>query len=363
MNTHLHTSPVSDPGVPALLTNHKHVRDALVSFLKPESLKQYIGKMDEEVRNHLEMHWHGKEQVTLCYETLKPGVSIDEDPYIHHNLFSSIWNRKRIEKRETCRQFPVHGRRNKEYGRYRARAQKLLKDLIGEKRDDLKHGASPRQDLITYLLSIRDEKNGQVISEKEIIHNVKLIMVAGYDTSSALLTFLLRLFANNPAIYAAVLQGVYLTDLNFTRTRRDSKEQTRGASDMRGPCQDEMHMESCHGNSETVPTNLRWLPKSCKRFRVRWISHSKGLPEPSRFDPNSFENPASLPPYCFIPFGGGPRICPGYEFARIETLVSIHYLVTRFTWKILCSDNSFSRDPMLAPAKGLPVQISPRKLL
>lgn len=94
-----------------------------------------------------------------------------------------------------------------------ARAQKLLKVLIGEKRVDLEKGASPRQDLITCLLSIRNEKDEQVISEKEIIHNVMLIMVAGYDTSSVLLTFLLRLFANYPTIYAAVLQGIYQHDL------------------------------------------------------------------------------------------------------------------------------------------------------
>ena len=95
-----------------------------------------------------------------------------------------------------------------------ARAQKMLKGLICEKRADLEQkGASPRQDLITCLLSIRNEQNEEVISEKEIIHNVMLIMVAGYDTSSVLLTFLVRLLANDPTIYAAVLQGIYKHDL------------------------------------------------------------------------------------------------------------------------------------------------------
>ena len=95
-----------------------------------------------------------------------------------------------------------------------ASAQKMLKGLICEKRADLEQkGASPRQDLITCLLSIRNEQNEEVISEKEIIHNVMLIMVAGYDTSSVLLTFLVRLLANDPTIYAAVLQGIYKHDL------------------------------------------------------------------------------------------------------------------------------------------------------
>lgn len=88
----------------------------------------------------------------------------------------------------------------------------------------------------------------------------------------------------------------------------------------------------------------------------------KMYPEPSKFDPSRFENPASVPPYSFVGFGGGRRMCPGNEFARIETLITIHYLVTRFTWK-LCADNSFRRDPMPVPAQGLPLQIQQNKPL
>lgn len=47
--------------------DHKRVRGALVSFLKPESLKQYVGRMDAEVRNHLQLNWEGKQRVTCKY--------------------------------------------------------------------------------------------------------------------------------------------------------------------------------------------------------------------------------------------------------------------------------------------------------
>jgi cytochrome P450 family 26 subfamily A len=45
--------------------DHKRVGDALVSFLKPESLNRYVGKMDEKVWMHMETRWQGK-QVTVC---------------------------------------------------------------------------------------------------------------------------------------------------------------------------------------------------------------------------------------------------------------------------------------------------------
>ena len=84
------------------------------------------------------------------------------------------------------------------------------------------------------------------------------------------------------------------------------------------------------------------------------------FPEPSKFDPSRFEKQAPVPPYCFVAFGGGPRICPGNEFGRIQTLITIHHLVTQFSWKLL-ADSSFSREPMPEPAQGLPVQIMPKK--
>ncbi|XVF77510.1 hypothetical protein PTKIN_Ptkin14bG0050200 [Pterospermum kingtungense] len=296
--------------------DHKRVRDVLVSFLKPESLEEYIGKMDEEVRKHLEMHWHGKQQVTAS-----------------------------------------------------ARAQKMLKDLIAEKRKDLEQkDASPRQDLISCLLSIRNNNNEQVMSEKKIIHNIKLIMVAGHDTSSVLLTSLVHLLAIDPAIYAAVLQeqeeiekgepnGELLTWENLAKmkyTWKVARETLR-------------LVPPIFGGFRKAVNDIEYaeylIPKDWQvNFWATGMTQMDDsiFPEPSKFDLTRFENPASIPPYCFIPFGGGPRICPGNEFARIEALVSTHYLVTRYTWK-LPSDNFFCRDPTPVPTKGLPVQMSPRK--
>ena len=71
-------------------------------------------------------------------------------------------------------------------------------------------------------------------------------------------------------------------------------------------------------------------------------------------DPSRFESPA--PPYAFVAFGSGQRLCAGIEFARVETLVTMHHLVRRFRWRLL-SKNTFVRDPMPSPLHGLPIEL------
>ena len=67
------------------------------------------------------------------------------------------------------------------------------------------------------MLSSRNENNEEAVTEKEIVDNVILVMVAGHETSAVLITFIMRLLANEPAVYAAVLQGIYTLDSISTR--------------------------------------------------------------------------------------------------------------------------------------------------
>ncbi|KAK9742361.1 hypothetical protein RND81_03G166800 [Saponaria officinalis] len=41
----------------------------------------------------------------------------------------------------------------------------------------------------------------------------------------------------------------------------------------------------------------------------------------------------TLPAGVFTPFGGGPRLCPGYKLARVSVSVFLHYLVTKYSWE------------------------------
>ncbi|KAJ0450286.1 putative protopanaxadiol 6-hydroxylase [Helianthus annuus] len=83
---------------------------------------------------------------------------------------------------------------------------------------------------------------------------------------------------------------------------------------------------------------------------------------PTMFDPTRFEKHApSPPPFSYVAFGGGPRMCPGIELAKMETLAMIHRLVTTFTWELLEKNESFKRVPMPEFDQGLLVRVKPLK--
>ncbi|KAM4092463.1 hypothetical protein ACB094_06G041100 [Castanea mollissima] len=313
-------------------SHHKRVRGALVSFLKPESLKQYVEKIDEGVKKHLEMHWQGKQQVKI--------LTFD----IICSLLFGLEQGARKDRFVTCFQEMIEGPQSK-----CAKVRNMVKELIREKRVELEQKGASRQELITCMLSNHNENNEEVVTEKEIVDNVILVMVAGHDTSAVLITFIMWLLANEPAAYAAVLQ-----------------EQEEIAKSK--PPGEFLNWEDLAKMKYTwivAMETLRIHPPVFGGFRKALKDIEYGgylIPKgwQSFYNFRTENSASSVPPYSFVAFGGGPRICPGYEFARIETLVAIHYLITHFTWK-LCADNSFSRDPMPVPAQGLPIQLVSKK--
>ncbi|XP_052200871.1 beta-amyrin 6-beta-monooxygenase-like isoform X1 [Diospyros lotus] len=69
-------------------------------------------------------------------------------------------------------------------------------------------------------------------------------------------------------------------------------------------------------------------------WKALWTVHSTHKnPEyflnPEAFDPSRLKG-SGPPSYTFTPFGGGPRMCPGKEYARLAILVFLHSIVTKF---------------------------------
>ncbi|KAL8153263.1 hypothetical protein V2J09_011023 [Rumex salicifolius] len=57
----------------------------------------------------------------------------------------------------------------------------------------------------------------------------------------------------------------------------------------------------------------------------------------------------------FTPFGGGQRLCPGLDLARLEVSVFLHHFVTRFRWT--AEEDFIVHFPTVRMKRGLPLRI------
>lgn len=79
---------------------------------------------------------------------------------------------------------------------------------------------------------------------------------------------------------------------------------------------------------------------------------------PYHFDPWRWEKMgASVNSNTFTPFGGGQRLCPGLEFARLEISIFLHHLVTSYRWMV--EEDYIVTFPTVKMKRKLPITILP----
>ncbi|KAL6843264.1 hypothetical protein ACP4OV_026977 [Aristida adscensionis] len=347
---------------------HRRLRAMVVQFLRPDTIKRRVATMDDEVRRHLDAVWRGRDTVavmpsmkTLTFDvmcTVFFGLSPDGDSAVRRVLATDFQLLVRgilavpldlpFTTFHKCLTASQRGRR-------------IVAGIIEERRAKLASGKiSAADDVVNHMLA-------EGLPDEETIDNIMFLMIAAHDTTASLLTFLLRHLEANQDAYAKVADeqaevargkapGEALTweDLGRMRyTWAAALETLRLVPPL---------FSVLRETTADVEYGGYRIPKGWQVIQpmspTQWDPAI--FPEPQRFEPARFQNASAVPPFCFIPFGGGARVCPGVDFAKVETLVAVHYIVTRFRWKLAAGcDGSFSRFPLPTPAQGLLFDIQP----
>jgi cytochrome P450 len=103
-----------------------------------------------------------------------------------------------------------------------------------------------------------------------------------------------------------------------------------------------------------VPTNV---------FTSPWALHHNPRiwPDPERFDPDRFlpEAEATRPRYAYLPFGAGPRVCIGKDFAYMEAQLALCVILRRYRFELVADDVP-EPSATLRPKHGVPVRLTRR---
>uniref|UniRef100_A0A7C9D695 3-epi-6-deoxocathasterone 23-monooxygenase n=1 Tax=Opuntia streptacantha TaxID=393608 RepID=A0A7C9D695_OPUST len=80
---------------------------------------------------------------------------------------------------------------------------------------------------------------------------------------------------------------------------------------------------------------------------------------PYHFDPWRWQEKGVVGSSCtFTPFGGGQRLCPGLELARLEISIFLHHLVTSYRWS--AEKDEIVYFPTVKMRGRLPIKVTPR---
>ncbi|KAL6638215.1 hypothetical protein ACP70R_025787 [Stipagrostis hirtigluma subsp. patula] len=242
----------------------------------------------------------------------------------------------------------------------RNRMYAMLDSVISRRRE----GGEVRNDFLQTLLRKHgkdgDGGDADKLTDSQLKDNILTLLVAGHDTTTAGLTWLIKFLGENPE----VLQKLREEHLEI-------KERLNGTSHLRWSDVNNMPYTNKVMN-ETLrrATILPWFSrKAAQDFSIDGYEIKKGtsvnldvvsihhdpavFADPHRFDPNRFDE--TLKPYSFLGFGSGPRMCPGMSLARLEICVFVHHLVCRYTWKPLEEDDSVQPTLVRMPKNKYPI--------
>lgn len=210
-------------------------------------------------------------------------------------------------------------------------ARKILKRLVNERRNSGKR----EDDLLDMLLEARYEDGG-AMEEEQLIDEILILFTAGHETTSNALTFTCELLARNPQIQEKLISEIVEakenseTLMDFIKNCPYTKNVIEESLRLYPPAYfiDRVNIEEDEFNGMKIPKNSSLL------FSLLEIhTDPKYWKEPNRFKPERFsEANASQFSGHYFPFGAGPRMCIGNNFAIYEMVLAIAEIVK--TYKI-----------------------------
>lgn len=185
--------------------------------------------------------------------------------------------------------------------------------------------------------------SGEEVSSKQLRDDLMTLLIAGHETSAAVLTWTFYLLAKHPDIAARVRAEVDQVIGDRTPTVADLRElrfTTRVINEsMRLYPQPPVLLRR---NLEDVELNGYQVPAGSDIFIATWNLHrSPSLWErPNEFDPDRF-GPLEAPgpneiteSFRYLPFGGGQRKCIGDQFAMFESISAMSTIMRRFEFDL-----------------------------
>jgi cytochrome P450 len=194
----------------------------------------------------------------------------------------------------------------------------------------------PADDLLDHMLAAEDPETGRRMSPEDLIFNMQFFIVAGHETTALAISWALYLLANSPE--------------HQERARAETQAQLNGrvaeAGDLAAMSFINQVLEEAMRLYPPVGLLARHVvahDELCGRaikpndilFLPIWALHRHEMlwEKPEIFDPDRFASGIVRDRYQYLPFGAGPRVCVGANFAMMQAAIILATLVQNFRFR------------------------------
>ena len=333
---------------------HLAQRRPLQLAFHPQRIDAYVSLMAECTQEHLAA-WKKSQRVDMADEMMRLSLDIAMQAFFGD---SPVGATERVRKAMTTltrlfplTAFPLPDSARSWFPNFKRAAADL--DAVTAALISNSQVGQAKYTLINIL-----RENGDQFTDEQIRAQALTFLLAGYETSSLLLTWCWDMLAHHPHVQRklqaevdSVLGDRIPTPKNLNKlpfTHAVVKETLR----LRPPAWTigRQALAPCEIGGQLIPSGATVLVS-------QWVMHHdpRFYDNPQEFRPerwNEIEK-TGLPRYAFFPFGGGERVCIGEHFAWTEAMIVLALAARR--WHIL---------PTAAPARPQPsVTLRPRNAI
>jgi len=225
--------------------------------------------------------------------------------------------------------------------------------------DDPSRATKP-QNMLEAMLAAADQE-GSGIDEGAVIGNVSTMLLAGEDTTSSALSWLVWLLARHPAALSQAQEEVRRVapdPANFTIEQMDQLEFIDACAHEAMRLKPPAPFIPLQANRDCVVGDVQ-VPKDCVVWcvlRHDSVADAK-LRNASDFDPQRWLEGGNVRQLA-MPFGSGPRLCPGRYLSLLEIKVAMACLLGRFDIVSVEGDSQEYHGFVMSPG-ALTMRLSP----
>ena len=217
-----------------------------------------------------------------------------------------------------------------------AELRTLLARLITQRQQaNIIPGSIPPDDLLQMLLDVRYEDTGEPMSPARLLDEALILLVAGHETSANALTWLIYLLAHHPKEAAIIQTEMAAVLAGRTPTFEDLPRLGTALYAVQEALRhyppawivDRVALADDEFNGLRIPKGTLFS------LYFYGLHHNENYwAEPAAFRPSRFAPGQALPaqPFAYVPFGGGPRLCIGLQFALTEMQLVTMELLRQF---------------------------------